>query len=215
MNRRLFFLISIALVFLCACTRTKKEFWPGGAKRSEIHVRRGSYEGKATFWYENGKMQLECFYKDNLLDSIMTRWYNTGIRQEVSHYKKNKQDGPIETWDRGGKPASRGTYKDGVLDGEYTEWYPDGTKKIEGTFKNGNYDGFWLYYDNTGRIVGQGVFVNGTGKQKTYYDNGQLEEEVSYLNNKKEGSDITYNPQGKTELIRIYKADSLVNIINK
>ena len=125
MNKSVFPLILLILIFIVGCTRIKKEYWNNGTKKSEIHTKDDSYEGKATWWYEDGKKQLECFYKDNLLDSIMTRWYNTGIKQEEAHYKKNKLEGTTVIWDRKGNLASKGIYKDGELNGLYVEWYGD------------------------------------------------------------------------------------------
>lgn len=212
MNRSLLLPMVLIFIFIVGCTHTRIEYWRNGIKKSEIHFRNDRYEGKASYWYEDGKLQLECFYKNNLLDSIMTRWYNTGIKQEEAHYKNNKLDGTTITWDKKGNLESNSIYNNGVLNGPYREWYGDGTKKVEGNFSNGNYDGYWMYFDYMGTIIGEGIFINGNGNQKAYFDNGQLKEETSYRNNLKDGQDVCYELNGKVEKIRIYKADSLITI---
>jgi hypothetical protein len=71
------------------------------------------WDGKQTWWYDNGQKELEGTYKDGKKDGIHTIWYENGQKK------------------------SEATYKDGEFDGLYTEWNENGQKEEEQTYKNG------------------------------------------------------------------------------
>jgi antitoxin component YwqK of YwqJK toxin-antitoxin module len=148
--------------FISGCSRqTKKEYWPDGKLKSEIRVKGTIYDGKATWWYENGIKQMECFYKNNQLDSILVRWFTNGNKQEEQHYRDNKPDGANTAWDIEGNKIFHRYYRKGVLNGTFKEWYPNRELKIEGQYKMGNIDGKWYFYDAGGEVIEVRDYSNG------------------------------------------------------
>jgi antitoxin component YwqK of YwqJK toxin-antitoxin module len=200
----------IAALLISSCSQqTKKEYWPDGTLKSEIHLKGTIYDGKATWWYENGIKQMECHYKKNQLDSILTRWFPNGKKQEEQHYRENKKNGVNRGWDIEGNKIFEQFYYNGILNGTFKEWHPNKELKMEGQYRMGKLDGKWLYYDNSGIIIGYGTFSNGDGMQKAFYENGNLKTETSYINNLKEGVEKIYDITGKLKEARIYKAGVL------
>jgi len=72
----------------------------------------------------------------------------------------------------------------------------------EGQFKNNKYIGKWLFYNPSGQLIAKGVYKESDGKEKGstgipikgreglwqfWHENGQLEEEGSFVNGKREG----------------------------
>jgi len=72
----------------------------------------------------------------------------------------------------------------------------------EGQFKNNKYTGKWLFYNPSGQLIAKGVYKESDGKEKGstgvpnkgreglwrfWHENGQLEQEGSYVNGKNEG----------------------------
>ena len=92
------FLIVIPFIISACNQSVKKEFWPDGTLKSEIHIRGDFYHGKATWWYQNGNKQLECTYENNLIEGLLTRWHENGIKQEEKNYRRNIPDGSFTTW---------------------------------------------------------------------------------------------------------------------
>ena len=106
---------------------------------SELIYKDGeSWDGKWTFWYENGQKWSEKKYKVGVPDGIHTWWYSNGQMRE------------------------EGTFKDGEKDGKWTEWSggeADGYvvplpyhKSFEGTYKKGELiEG--TYWDENGNVI--------------------------------------------------------------
>src|SRR5512138_1400934 len=121
------FILPLTLIaLLTSCTHKVKEFWPDGLLKSEISVRGGSYEGPAAWYYESGKPQMICTYKNNLLDGTLTRFYENGKKREEFIYVNNKINGICRSWDRSGKMITETQYKDSIPEGFYKEYYPGG-----------------------------------------------------------------------------------------
>jgi len=197
--------------FISGCRQqAKKEYWRDGKLKSEIGMKGTIYDGKATWWYENGKKQMVCFYINNQLDSILTRWFTNGNKQEEVHYRDNKPDGVNMVWNNDGNKIIQRYYSKGILNGTFTEWHPNGQLKTEGRYKTGNIDGKWLYCDTFGVIIGYGTFNNGNGVQKAFHENGILKRETNYINNLKEGVEKDYDISGKLKSSRTYKAGVLM-----
>ena len=48
------------------------------------------WDGKLTWWYDNGQKELEGTYKDGKKDGIHTIWYENGQKEEEQTYKNGK-----------------------------------------------------------------------------------------------------------------------------
>ncbi len=173
------------------------------------------YEGLAEYWFENGKLQTSCFYKNNVIDGLHRSYYLSGGLQMEQNFTNGKLNGPIKTWNESGALISEGHYHNGVLDGRYTEYYPNKTLKIEGNYVNGDHDGIWLYFDASGVIVGEGNFSRGNGIQKVFYSNGITRQMTHYTKNEKDGEEVFYKPDGSPDVINIFKHGKLVDKIKK
>ncbi|MEZ5148616.1 MAG: hypothetical protein R2759_16490 [Bacteroidales bacterium] len=129
----------------------------------------------------------------------------------MEHFKNNHLHGKSETYDMNGKKLSEQNYHLDTLDGPYIEFYTSGQPKIEGQYKMGNFDGRWIYYEDDGYIIGIGEFDNGSGKQRGWYRNGTLKQEVSYKDNLKNGREILYNADGTIARIVTYQDDEVIS----
>lgn len=206
----LFYLFILFLLISIACTHVKKDYWPGGVLKSEIHYKNDSYDGPAIWYYENGAKQLESFYKNNLLDGKMIRYYENGQKEEEQVYANGKMNGKRITWDISGNKTGEISYLSGIPDGPYMEWYPGGNLKVEGANSGGKYNGRWYFYDENGNIIGQSDFVNGNGIQKAFYPDGKVKRLTPFRNNLKDGNDIYYREDGKIEKTMVYQNGVLV-----
>ncbi len=197
--------ISLILLVLCsACERTSTEYWPNGRKRSEIPMQDGKYHGLATFWFENGRVQMTCSYRGNELEGVLKSYYPNGKQQAEEPYVAGKLHGMVKTYDKTGSLASLVHYRYGVLHGRYQEFYRDRAPKVEGSYDEGLTDGLWLYYEEGGTIVGQGSFTRGNGVQKVFDARGQIIQLTHYINNVKDGEEIFYDRHGRPMMINTF-----------
>jgi TonB family protein len=81
------------------------------------------FDGKCTFYYENGKVAYTGSYTDGAKDGMFTYYYSDGSRQAECGYKAGMPDGEWKKWMPDGKPASVCNYRclsDAELDTLYT-----------------------------------------------------------------------------------------------
>jgi antitoxin component YwqK of YwqJK toxin-antitoxin module len=85
-----------------------------------------------------------------------------------------------EEWDNGNIKVEFQYYRDGglvVKHGWYKEYGEDGTPRVE-----------WTYYGGKEKFYGKWVY---------YYDNGNIEREVNYVDGQLEGKWVFYNENGQ------------------
>lgn len=206
-----FLTVLIIYLILTGCGGTQKDFYENGPLRYEINKKKGRYNGKATFYYENGLKQHECFYSNDSLQGKSTRWYNNGKVYASEHFKDNRLHGKALYYDKNGKKEREENYHLDTLHGVYTIYYTSGQAKIQGTYYKGLFDGQWLYFEDDGIIIGMGNYSKGTGKQRAWYRNSTLKQEVNYLDNEKHGKETWYNADGSILKILTYDHDELIS----
>ncbi|MDR2971235.1 MAG: hypothetical protein LBU83_04815 [Bacteroidales bacterium] len=202
-----------ALILFAGCTEVKREYYSNGKLKSETHYRFGKETGTTTFyhyWYptiimevemkkgmKNGKMikrffdnktEMIAFYQNDLLDGTETYYYKNGNCSLETHYTKGKKNGKI------------------------TSWYSNGEIKESGMYINDMFDGEWVNYDERGLLIGEGSFNVGTGKRITYDEMGRLQCETNFVNNKKDGLETHFFPNGQIEKTLKFVKDRIIEI---
>ena len=132
-----------------------------------------------------------------------------------------------------GQVSSEGIIREGKPDGYWRTYYVTGILKSEGLRTNFQLDSTWTFYNQSGNVeeridykygkrngysfkysyvnslqavvISKELFVNDKkeGKAYYYYPNGNLKEEVSYSNGKKQGSGKEYDE--KSNVITIFE----------
>lgn len=213
MNRPLFLnrlWIVVVLVWLTACTEVETTYFSDNKVSSEVTMRYGKKNGRARYYFTNGALQQEAYFKNDVADGILRRWRADGILVLEEHYTDGLKNGPVTTWDEKGKKISRITYANDTLDGLSTEWYSSGGKRVEGQYKKGIFDGRWLWMSEEGRIVGEGFFENGKGVVRSYYLRGQRAAVTHYTQNEKDGLETAWDDSGRLTLRRTWKMGKIV-----
>jgi TonB family protein len=99
-------------------------------------IRPDNRDGNFTYYFENGNIQIECIYDDNVLDGPFNEWYESG-QQKVSQ-----------------------AFMDGELDGAYTSWREDGTYMLQATYSEGERNGYFISYYENGQKVRNDLYEN-------------------------------------------------------
>ncbi len=143
----------------------------------------GYLNGNCKFYYPNGKIELNSYYKNGMRDSTWTYYYQNGQKRKVLFYENNNAR-LFEFYKRNGKQTIKngnGKYKDYLKLGFLTMY----ETFVKGTLKDGYFDGKWtLINSHYGTIDGieyydKGMFIKGKNKE---WKNG-LENYTDYYKN--------------------------------
>ena len=212
-NLHLLLILCCTLLLWNGCTKVKYEYHENGKLKSETHYRFGKETGVTTYYHPNytvktmeiemkkgmrngklikryfdGSKELTAFYKDDLLDGVETYYFQNGIKNLETHYTHGIKNGPV------------------------TSWYSNGIVRESGTFVDDLFDGKWESYDDRGMLLGEGSFVKGTGKRTIYDEMGNLQSETHFVNNKKEGLETHFFPNGQIAKTYLFKEDRIIEV---
>jgi TonB family protein len=121
-------------------------------------IRPDNKDGRFVYYYENGRKQRDCHYRENILHGPFREWYKSG-QQEISQ-----------------------EYKNGLLNGSYKSWREDGSLKLESRYVKGEKNGnFKTYYEN-GQLLRNDLYENGhLVEGNCYTPNGEPTEYFPYI----------------------------------
>ena len=89
----------------------------------------GAKQGVWKKLYLNGKVQVERYYKNNVVDGIEKQFFENGALYE------------------------KGMVVEGESDGDWVFYYENGVVRMQGTFNLGCKIGIWVVYDETGNLI--------------------------------------------------------------
>lgn len=98
---------------------------------------------KVQFFYENGQLASEGFFKDGKKNGHFKSWYENGQLESDWNVLDGKENGFIQCWYTNGQKKKEGTLSNGIDNGQQTLWYENGKQKSEGQFINGKKQGIW------------------------------------------------------------------------
>lgn len=203
------------LLWFTSCTQTKKSYYPNGKIMSEISYRFGKEHGISKYYYQDhsNRVELEVSMKNGKKEGDCIHYYYTGKAESITHYVQDSIDGIQSAYDWDGTKLSETHYKNGKKHGEHCTWHPNRQLMIKGSFYQDLFDGVWEYYDERGFSVGEARFDKGKGVQYGYDENGNLIRISHFENNMKNGKEISFNAQGDTTQILLFKDDYIVDLI--
>jgi antitoxin component YwqK of YwqJK toxin-antitoxin module len=68
-------------------------------------------EGEYKKWYENGKLDVHCFYNDRKLNGEYKHWNENGQLLNHCFYKQGKKEGEYKSWYDNGQLAEHCFYR--------------------------------------------------------------------------------------------------------
>ena len=211
-NRLHLIIIVLLSSMLISCTKTVTENYPDGKVKSEVTMRNGKKNGEARYYYPNGKIEVRMNYADDKLEGLYEKFDIQGKKSETATYAGGFMQGLQQTYYENGQVQMRANFVMNKLHGAYTEFYPNGQARVSGQYNQGLFDGSWNYFESNGILVGIGKFSKGTGQQTAFfYGSKQTRTIVHYVNNVKDGEEITYDKEGNIEKKILYKKGRIVS----
>lgn len=127
-------------------------------------------------FYDDGKIEREATYKDNVYNGKINFYYENGNLQESDLYVNGVQDGESRIYFENGQINIIGVYKNDKREGFSTIYYETGIKHYEATFKNDLLDGLVKQYDENGALqyaINYKLDVL-DGEYKEFYSSGKV-----------------------------------------
>jgi len=204
-------LIVLLSAMLISCTKTVTENYADGTVKSEVTMRGGMKNGEARYYYPNGKTEVLMNYSDDKLNGLYEKFDINGKKTEKTNYVDGLKNGLQQNFYENGKVKMEAHFEKDKLHGVYTEFYPNGQPRVSGQYDQGLFTGTWNYYESNGILVGTGKFIKGSGKQTAFfYGSKKTRAIVHYVNNEKDGEEITYDQDGNIEGKIVYKQGRIV-----
>ena len=113
-------------------------------------------------YYENGKLEFECKYKNNRPEGIARVYYESGKLSAEYNYKDNRLDGISRLYYESGSLMSEWNYKDDKHEGISKKYYEHGGMRCLHTYEDG-------------QLI----------RKKTFDKSGKLESDKNYAQEKK------------------------------
>lgn len=119
-------------------------------------------DGKWTYWYANGQVSTEEFYKNGLMTGIWKGFYADG----KPSFLINFETGESTNWFENGSIQSKGKVNSNMAqEGKWVIYYQNGQINTEGNYSNGQKTGVWTFYNESGKKTAEQTFQDGMAKE--------------------------------------------------
>ncbi len=146
-------------------------------------------------YYANGQPSDSGVYVEGRMHGPWIYRYENGQVSQRANYKRDRIEGVLTYYFENGNINSQGNLVNGELSGLWENWYENGNKKEELEYENGEIS----LIKNVWKADGQPTVKNGSGVYTTYFESGELSQFGEVENGKREGTWITYYPNGSKQ----------------
>ena len=82
-------------------------------------------------------MQMDCYYRDNLLHGPLREWYPSGQQKSYQEFSNGLLNGECTNWREDGSLELKARYYKGDKHGNFRTYYPGGSLLRDDFFENG------------------------------------------------------------------------------
>ena len=155
-------------------------------------------------------------FKVEMENGLQKIWYENGQLQLERNVENHITNGLQKEWYENGQLQSETNYKDGWING-LSRFWPDTLSNPEANyyrgykseiyFKCGDKDGLYRTWYINGQLNQEWNYKNGNrdGLQRTWFKNGQLQYETNYKDGIQDGLQKQWFPNGQLKYERNYK----------
>ena len=133
---------------------------------------------RAKFFYPNGQIMAEGFYRQQLRDSLWLYYTENGVLR----YILGRRNGRFRQFYPSGKLMESALWTDGRLNGRLMQYFDNGLNRCTMTYTMGEMNGEFKVYHPNGKLRVLGFYVNGLKQNEwVYYNaNGEVIDTVVY-----------------------------------
>ncbi len=171
-------------------------YYPDGQLKSQLENSNGISTGVNKKYFRNGQLQSVGEYAFGLKEGLWTSYYEDGTVEDETNYKNGATHGESKRYWKNGQLLASEVFKFGKLEGEQRFFAESGELQLVRFYSGGKVYAY-SYLGKDGKLVEQ--IPIGTGKQeiKSYYQNGQLAREYTFVDGIFIGTYKKYHPNGQ------------------
>ena len=151
--------------------------------------------------------EVAYFWNKKMYNDTFKRWYDNGKLERLCTYRNGLIDGLFQEWhELNGRIQFESNYLNGKLHGEYKEFYDNGLTKIQCNYRNGKlHKTYKKWYNNDLNSIAMLYNYNNDrldGVHKEWYDgvNNQIKIECTYRNKKLHGKYMEWYSDGQIRI---------------
>lgn len=174
---------------------TSREYDKEGTVRREMVFNNGNEESEKSYDYD-GKLWMRINSKGDKVSEVIFYDKKGGV---IVNNPRTRGLSPLKGYYPGGQLFYNGQFKNDHRAGSWTTFFEDGTKKeIENYNDDGEYDGIYKSFYPNGQLEEESSYKKDKheGYYKAYYANGKMRTEGWFQNDNKGGTWLYYNPLG-------------------
>ena len=117
-----------------------EDYFPGGQVQmtgTYKSIRPDNKDGHFIYWNEEGKKQMECYYRDNSLHGTLQEWYASGKQESYQEFSNGALNGDFKSWDEEGNMKLKARYNNGDKHGNFQSYYTNGQMVRDDYYENG------------------------------------------------------------------------------
>jgi hypothetical protein len=162
---------------------TQNDFTKENTNESELELNIKEYkEGQKHYFYPDGKLKIEAFYKGEKLHGPWTFFSVEGKLLYRSWFMEGKRQGKCFAYYMNGALYSLLDYVDGLQNGLQLHYYLDGTLKTSEHYDKGLLHGVVRLYYRNGQLQKEQNFVHGKLKERERLWNERGELKIDIIN---------------------------------
>lgn len=199
-----------------------KKYYADGVLEEEGIYKQKKKEGTFKYYYPTGKLKSVEDFVNGDREGIVKNYYSSGCLEGEWQYKKDQKDGPAILYYANGQLKVQMDYKEG-RESSYDKVYNGAGVLIMEIIKSKDNHFIAKYYQENGLPSKEESYKRISEKEaesknlrdgvfKWYYDSGQLKEETTYRDDKRNGRHTTYYENGGIEGSEVYKNDVIVGV---
>jgi len=162
-----------------------KDFYISGQLQSEFTAvfldyedeGKNFYEGEATWYFKNGKIEQKRYYYNNKINGENTYYYDNGQIASIANYDGGDLDGTYQQWYKTGKPKITAYYEAGSLvENKFIEYDENGLGAL---VYNENFEANKDVWE--AKIDGSASELNKDGNVSLYLNSDNIANRVNYI----------------------------------
>lgn len=157
-------------------------FYPNGKIKAEAFFKAGKLQGPWSFYSEEGRVLYRSWFVEDIRQGVAVAYYLTGELYSVQGYCHGLATGYHDYYFQDGTLKTREMYKSGKLDGIVRLYYSNGRMKKEQHFFDGELNGIERIWDERGTLIIEASYELGkvVGISRRWHPNGQLARRVEH-----------------------------------
>lgn len=181
-----------------------------GKKYEEMEFSKGELKS-ITYFDKAGTAKIIAEKKGKKIDYI--RNYPDGKRSIEGQIIDDKRTGEWKYFDKYGNLTTLEKYKDGKLTDTLKEFFSNGQLQSFSVVNEGRRDGLFQVFNIFGDLVSEGYYSDGDYDSQWigYYSDGSFSYKNFYVQGRKQGYQLSYDVNGKSNRIDEYDNDLIIS----